>query len=621
MILRSRLFLWGLTALLVFVTLGAMGLMAPQMTGAAPASGDRGAVAFMAAATPAAGVRNPTSNGWEQLFDASTVITDPDFHFYGMTFASRQIGFAYGGPSWDNDGTGRVFRTTDGGATWTQVLANWGWKIGMSCTSTSRCWVGGKHGRVHYTLDGGSSWYPANTYTWYGMDLDPPAPQQTPVPFIGWIRSAAATTDGGTVLFGATDKTILHATDGVNFYNYWPLSTLSVATWSVECPSPTICYGGQINQFIVKSTDAGNTWFLPAYTGGSDLQTRCLTDLGPADEPGVQRRYYGLSFVDPNYGWAVGSCAGIFRTTSGAASRWQAQNAGIPEEVQFRRVEAFSRTKAIAVGGDTPDLIDPSMATHALVYLTQDGVTWAPAAAPDTSELHGLAAFADAILVADWSGKIWRWEGNPLPITPTPTPTETPDVTNTPTATSTATATATPTATPTETPTSTPTATVTPTPTPETGEIQVRAFDDADHDAEYDSGETRLAGAAFALKRDDQTIATGVTGLDGLFTFSSLPPAIYTVIETLPPAGYAAVRWRIIVPVDAGQTLVIDFPHQAVTPTPTPTETPTATSTPTETPTATATPTDTPTPTATLTATPTATATRPQRTWLPLLLR
>ncbi len=575
--LHLRISVLGLLALLVLAAMWAIGTITPTATRAASVNpGPAGGVAL---ATPAARAGDATSNGWEQIFDAPAAVSDPDFRFYGMTFASRQIGFAYGGPAWDISGTGRVFRTTDGGNTWTQVLANYGWKIGMACTSTSRCWVGGKHGRVDYTVNGGNTWSKANTYTWYGLYEYPPAPQQTPVPFTAWIRSAGATTNGSAVIFGATDKTILTATDGVNFYNYWPTTMLpwSVATWSMECPTATVCYGGQINRFIVKSTDGGSTWFLPAYVGGTELLYRCLTNLGPPNEPGIQRRYYGLSFVDANYGWAVGSCGAIYRTTNGANAAWQAQNAGIPLDAQFRRVQAFDRTNAIAVGGDTPDSTDPSLATRAIIYVTQDGVNWAPAAAPVTGELHGLAAFTDAVFVADWSGKIWRRNGAVPPVTPTLTPTEQPKATATPTPTST------PTATSTATPTSTPTETATPTPTPETGEVRVRAFHDADNDAEYDPGETLLAGVEFALKRYNQQIATGVTGTDGLYIFAGLTPGTYTVIETAPPAGYTAMRPLVIVPLLAGQTLLLDFPHRIATPTPTPTETYTPTATPTET--------------------------------------
>ena len=398
------------------------------------------------------------------------------------------------------------------------------------------------------------------------------------------------------MLIGASDNVILRATDGKNFYNYWPLLPWWEATWSMDCPSATVCYGGQTEKYVVKSADGGRNWSA-ANAGGSELQQRCLTNLGPADNLGVERRYYGLSFLDETYGWAVGSCGAIFRTTNGGASPWEAQNIGIAVESQFRRVKALSKTNAIIVGGDTPDSNDPELATRAIVYLTQNGTTWAPAAAPVTDELHGLAVFTDATYIADWAGHIWRWNGALLPVGPTSTPTAT--------ATETATATPTPTATATATATATPSPT--PTATPETGEVRVRAFLDADHDGVYDAGETLLPGAEFTLKRDNVPVATGVTGLDGLHTFASLAPATYTLVETAPPAGYTGALPSIIVFIGAGQVISLDWPHLVATPTPTAT--------------ATATLTPTPTATATLTPTPTATATpRVYWSWLPVLL-
>lgn len=594
---RLRMRTLGLLLLLTLVAVGLSAIMVSATAGAGPAPTSRLSIrAVSASATPAAVAANPISNGWELVFNAPVAVSDPDFHFYGVTFASREIGFAYGGPPMGSSGTGRVFRTTDGGQTWTQVWTDSGWKIGMACTSTQKCWVTGRYGRVNYTLNGGATWASANTFVWDGMSSNPPAPRQTPVPYTAWPRSATTTKDGAAVIIGGSDNVILRSTDGVNFYDYWPLLPWWEASWSVDCPSAAVCYGGQTEYHVVKSTDGGRNWSA-ANTGGSELQQLCLTNLGS----GVERRYYGLSFVDEQYGWAVGSCGAIFRTSNGGSSPWESQNTGITVESQFRRVKALSKTHAIVVGGDTPDTVDPEVATHAIVYTTQDGTTWSPAAAPVTSELHGLAVFTDATFVADWAGKIWRWNGNILPLsTPTPTPTQT----STPTATPTQTATSTPTA--------TATPTITPTATPETGEVSVRAYHDADHDDAYDVGETLLPGAEFTLKRGNQSIATGVTGPDGLYVFASLAPAAYTVVETTPPAGYTAVSPLIFVSVAAGQAFLIDFAHQIATPTPTPTET----STPTATPTAT------PTPTATLTATPTATATpEPHRSWLPLILR
>ena len=91
----------------------------------------------------------------------------------------------------------------------------------------------------------------------------------------------------------------------------------------------------------------------------------------------------------------------------------------------------MSKTKAIAVGGRLPNPAITGDTSHAVIYVTNDGNTWKPVAAPDTTELFGVAAFTDATYVADVSGRIWRWVGSPLTdITPTP------DVTETPTATS-----------------------------------------------------------------------------------------------------------------------------------------------------------------------------------------
>lgn len=586
MFLRSHRPAAWLAGLLASVVIGvtAMALLAaPVATAARPAPAQprvSDPVAAHPAATPLApAAANLSSNGWERVLDARSYLSDAGFHFYGMTWVDRNLGFAYGGLSWDVNGMGRVFRTTNGGATWSKVWESSGWKIGMACTDAAHCWVGGKGNRVDYTADGGNTWYKANAYTWAGMDQYPAAPQQTPVPFTAWIRSAGATTDGGAVIFGATDNTILRATDGLNFYNYWPLLNWYSATWSVTCPSATVCYGGQINKFIVKSTNAGESWYLPAYVNGNDIMKQpCLADKYPPPDAnssgGIQRRYYGLSFVNTEYGWAVGSCGAIYRTTNGAKSWWELQTAGLSQEVQFRRVKAFSKTNAIAVGGEAPDPADPSIATRAVVYITQNGTSWYAVAAPDTAELHGLGAFTDATYVADWSGQIWRWTGALLPITPTPTFTATPDVTATPTPTATATATATetPTATPTATSTSTPTPTATATPT--TGELRVMAFLDADGDGAFDAGEAGLAGAQYTLQLNGAPVATATTGADGICTFAGLAPGNYALAETIPPAGTVSVYPQMLVPVLAGDVTAASWPHLAATPTPTATATP-----------------------------------------------
>ena len=470
------------------------------------------------------------------------------------------------------------------------------WKIDMACTSESRCWASGKGGGVDYTLDGGTAWYRGRAYTWNSLVPPYPTPGPTgiPVTFTGWSRSAGATSDGKVVIFGATDKTILRSTNGNDFYNVWPILPSNMATWSVTCPSPTVCYGGQIAAYVRKSTDSGVSWTLPAYVLDPAQASNCLKDKYPPD--GIQRRYYGLAFADANYGWAAGSCGAIYRTVNGGASRWSAQNANIPQEVEFREVKLLTKTKAIAAGGRFPDPTIPGDMMHAVVYVTQDGVNWAPAPAPDTEELMGLAAFTDATYVADFSGHIWRWNGPLVPAEPTPVFTPTSSVTSTPTPS------ATPTATATETPTVTPTSTSTRTATPETGEIRVNAFADANGDQLFDTGEALLGGVRFALQRAGQTLMTETTNMEGMAVFQGVTPGSYVLAQAESLPGYVPVYAQLAVSAQAGKVTALDWPFELATPTVTPTVTPT------HTPTVTA--------TATLTATPT-----PHRTWLPLLLK
>ncbi len=194
--------------------------------------------------------------------------------------------------------------------------------------------------------------------------------------------------------------------------------------------------------------------------------------------------------------------------------------------------------------------------------------TWVPLAAPDTNELHGLAAFSDATFVADWAGNVWRWDGELIPI---PNATNTPVATETPTATPTATTTATATAT--ETATATPTATS----TPSTGSAEVHAFYDVDLNGWPSPGDTLLSGVGYTLYKDGSAVTTAVTGANGLATFSGLQPGAYRVDETTLPAGYTPSHSSLTFLVEAGYASVVPFPHRANPVTATPTATPSST--------------------------------------------
>jgi hypothetical protein len=423
-----------------------------------------------------------------------------------------------------------------------------------------------------YTEDGGQSWRYAQTYQW----AEPVGPTPTPVPYSAWFRSGATyPATGSPILFGAGEQDsgslILHSTDGWRFYPSIPLPLQPrAATWSLDCPTPSICYAGSIGHHIRKTTDGGAAWDHTANTSAPDT---CHDELTP--EP-IQQRYYGLDFVTQYWGWAVGTCGAIFNTNNGGLG-WQAQNANISVDVQFRAVRMFDLNNGIAVGGQNPDFAgDPSMVLNAVLYVTTDGKNWRPVSAPSTNELHGMGAFGmSGVVVADWAGNIWRKSGSVLEGTPTPEPTWSP----TPTGTSTPTATNTPTAsmTPTATSTSTPTATPTPTDVPVTGALRPRAFADSDGDGLYAPGDPLLAGAQLELRSASQVIANCTTDSSGLCQFANLTPGMYTLASKAPPPGYTSMVSTLTVFVQAGATVDIDLPYVAATPAPTETPTPTAT--------------------------------------------
>jgi hypothetical protein len=156
--------------------------------------------------------------------------------------------------------------------------------------------------------------------------------------------------------------------------------------------------------------------------------------------------------------------------------------------------------------------------------------------------------------------------------TPTPTShfTATPTATRgTPTATLTATATATSSPTPTRTasPTLSPTPTSTPTPTVTLspfGQVRGTVYEDVNSNGMFDpSVDVTLAGARIELYQGSQQVGLRITSSNGRYVFDYLDPApTYRLVEQAPPGYSMAVPNDIILGVQAGVPVVLDFGHQ-----------------------------------------------------------
>jgi photosystem II stability/assembly factor-like uncharacterized protein/poly(3-hydroxybutyrate) depolymerase len=482
--------------------------------------------------TPTASPTFPVSYGWQQIYSQPGV-TWRDIHF-----ASPSVGYAVGGPDWENSGQATLIKTTDGGLSWTpQWLDTPSWMDGLDCSDVNNCWIAGKYGTIKLTTNGGASWLPANNQS--GAS--------------GYLVSTKWTGTGNTVLVGASLGRVLRSTDGVTF----DLVQLPGSTdqWDFSCPLPGICYSASSAQSVYVSTDNGQNWSRRQL--GSELTI-----------------FNGVDCTSLTTCWVVGERGQIWFTND-IGQNWLRQQSDIPASVTFYRVRMADSQHGYAVGAG------------GVVYRTDNGSTWTQIQPFTTADLMDLYVFSmDNVFVVAWDGKVWRYAGDNQPtVTPRPTSTSTGTATRTPTPTQTGTYT------PTATPTFTSTPTMTPTSTPNTGDIGGILFNDLNRNGLKDSGEPGMQGFTVYLKQDNVVYGARTTDVNGRFAFTDLQPGRWTTDIALPPTfeligASNPTYWQV----SPGVKLELLF-AVALIPTPGPSPTSTLTPSVTPTPSATATPT------------------------------
>lgn len=198
-------------------------------------------------------------------------------------FATASLGWAVGS-------VGRVFRTLDGGASWTQSsLPGVGATLrAVHFVNGNQGWVVGDSGLVWRTLNGGAQWSPLSA---------PSAAHFTDVFFAdaarGWIAAGNAvlrTVDGGLNWISAVLPPGARADRLSVLGGQW--------LWATGTPG-----------LIVASTDGGGTWSTQAATSGVALLDVSMGDLST--------------------GLAVGVDGGVFKTTDGGA-HWSLLGGGAP---------------------------------------------------------------------------------------------------------------------------------------------------------------------------------------------------------------------------------------------------------------------------------------------------
>jgi photosystem II stability/assembly factor-like uncharacterized protein len=414
-------------------------------------------------------------------------------------------------------GSGDAWRSTDGGANWTQTLTGMGalpapWSV--SFLNNQQGAIVGQSGFIFKTLDGGLTWSMINSGI--GVEFrDLEMFDETTGLAVGDDGYFIKTVNGGGhwatdrlqvtgVVAGRNenlqalsivdqDFAVAAGHDGVVYKTSdrgttwqsigWPNLPDEYFISDVKFVSRDIGYvtgsrPGQ-SQNLFRTTNGGASWE-PIYPNvgysldfadpahGWVLTTSGLgyrtTDGGfnwqqmVLPNQGFTPSILKMDFVDQNNGWAVGWDGYAAHTTNGGVS-WQLQNIG-PNQDVIIGLHALSSVEAFAVGRS-------SNGSGTFYHTVNAGAIWMRSALPTQYSMSAVfASSSHKLWTSGYDGMVFFNPNIGGPdITPTATPSATATATNTPTNTPTATATNTPMFTPTFTPTFAPTNTPTFTPT------------------------------------------------------------------------------------------------------------------------------------------------------------
>jgi photosystem II stability/assembly factor-like uncharacterized protein len=295
-------------------------------------------------------------------------------NLFAACFPTDQVGWMVGE-------LGRIFRTADGGKTWTRQDA--GTKrpfLAMSCLDEKTAWIAGKEGIVYTTKDGGDSWTAVKTGSnrhIFAIDFANP-------------QRGHAAGDYGTMV---------HTEDGGATW-----TTMRVPE-TVVLPDSALDTGvepGDVNLYSLSYGDADHVWAVGEFgivitssDGGSTWQQQHTP---------VENTLFGVRFIDAKRGWAVGVDSLILRTEDGGAT-WTVQRAPISQRSLYD----------VTVRGSNGWIVGDS----GTVFKTADGgATWEAEALPiqlAARWLRSVSMSSNGIgLAVGAEGLVFRVDGGAL---------------------------------------------------------------------------------------------------------------------------------------------------------------------------------------------------------------
>jgi photosystem II stability/assembly factor-like uncharacterized protein len=214
--------------------------------------------------------------------------------------------------------TARIFKTIDGGSTWTTQLNLPADRqlFGLSCTSATHCWASGSSNlQVRATTNGGASWTAQTVGSGSGVSLDA-------LSCVGTTHCWVVTGTGG--IFASTNG-------GAS----WSQQSVSLPAGkylrSISCASTAACAAVGDGSVIRVTSNGGASW-TSASSSGTAIDLR------------------GVDCVDSERCWAVGDYGTIMtRSTNGS---WYSEYTGVTSDQPLTAVSCPSMNTCFVVGAE-----------------------------------------------------------------------------------------------------------------------------------------------------------------------------------------------------------------------------------------------------------------------------
>ena len=335
-------------------------------------------------ATDNKGAIHRTTNGgtsWQNM-TAPGMFTNTASFADWITFVTPQIGVACGDPHPGVNNEYELWRTTDGGNTWSLIpganipnpsSANEFALTGVyTKLGSSNIWFGTNEGRIYRSTDAGLTW---NVSTLNAISSVNTIAFTTPSNGYAWVFANNTTLETYNTTDGGATWTMIPAIDpnlGLNDFSAIP-GTSSYAS----------CGAGSTNTIISYSSDAGVTW----------------TNWGST---GIQ--YLTVDFVNNTTGWAGGfsdattvGIGGIYKYTGPAITTTAAPTAAFnaPPTLCLAGPSATAAITNMSTGSPTPTYTWTSSPAAAFSSST--------AAAP-TVTFTGAGSYTITLLASSTSG-------------------------------------------------------------------------------------------------------------------------------------------------------------------------------------------------------------------------